>query len=168
MTVFQQNFSYSGKAANYALPEGWTPQGLEADDNGFGVDNGTGAGGSADELMLYTPEDTGGSHDYQAISPSFSIPSSLSTVQLTYKHKVTIAYNYPATVFTLRLMIIDDTGGLHNTTFSIMPYTNVSATTVTVDLSDYIGESIQLEFQAIGDTSYLECWEIDDILVVGH
>jgi hypothetical protein len=89
-----------------------------------------------------------------------------SSLELTFRQMVDNfdSYNYP---YVLKVQVSLDGGTSWADAWSVAPWGDILAETVTVDLSTYAGQSVKLAWVLSGNSFGIDFWYIDDILVTG-
>jgi hypothetical protein len=140
----------------WSIPTGWG--GTE----NWAVESTNRAGGDMPELTFYwNPLFTGTSRAYIPVIDA----SALSNLQLEFKHDVVHAY---WSSYTLRVEVSTDGGSTWAPVWSRNIEADIPAEKVTLDLSPYDGETLQIAWAFYGNSYFINSWCIDDIVLTGE
>lgn len=156
--IFAEDFTsvFTGE-----IPAGWSQTAAYPNWSVYTASNY--AGGTIPEMIFrWTPSFVGTS---RLITPAIDA-GAYSNLELTFKQMVDNfdSYNYP---YVLKVQVSLDDGSNWTDAWSLAPWGDVPAQTVTVDLSAYAGQSFKLAWVFSGNSYGIDWWYIDDILVTG-
>lgn len=157
-TIFAEDFT---GIEEYVLPAGWT-----TNESDIFVDNSNSAGGVAPELYIDYGPDSMASYDYRVSTPAINATTATSTLNLSFKHFLHL-YD-TALPYTYAVEVSTDGGTTWTaTSFVASPTETIGPTTVNIDLSAYVGQTINISWRLYGYTWHSDGWYIDDIIVTG-
>ena len=156
--VFTENFT---GIANGNIPTGWQRTNIY-----WGVSSTSGAGGTAPEVRFLC-RDALILFDVRLNTPDINA-SAAQGLTLSFKHYAQ-RWQLATALYTLKVQVSTNGGASWSDLWSATPAGDIGPETLTLDLSDYDGQTIRIGWNFyLGWGNELNAWRIDDIVLTGY